>query len=471
MVNNNQKYPFKIGSLYLRREIFSILGLENPGGGNWFTGYASYGGDWFLFCNVGSKGRTGHDYENYFCNDELVWYGKTGSSLRHASIQSMIGGKCHVYIFYRENNRSPFIFAGIGYPCKIIDSIPVQITWSFDLKKEFTTEFSNGRGYELGNEFKPSEQTFIATSKPKKSAAEQAFGWKFDSGTDSFRKIHKPEIPRYDNELTHTGDSIATDDISNALNELQEIEGSSSSEYRPADLEIKQTMPSDIDHPSSSDKNHFSRAGVENVNQEYWRSILTASSLSQRAQNILAKNFSTLDDFLSSNSSTFIYLQNCGEKTANEIVRFFNELKNKGKDTEVLNSFFGRQRHHDCQDSSKITTKFNCKASWQAFVKSLDVSMGTTFILLRNFSSIKDFLAFDPSLFIQVKHCRQKQAKNIAKLHDELSAEISKDKFKTITDCISQDVHELSKPPSENNIKLLPIFGSTEKSILVPCNI
>ncbi len=464
MFNNNQKYPFKVGSLYLRREVFSILGIESQGGGNWFTGYASYGDDWFLFCNIGSKGRTGHDYANYFCNDELVWYGKTGSSLKHASIQSMIGGKGHVYIFYREDNRSPFIFAGIGYPCKIKDSIPVQITWSFDLKQEFTTEFSNGRDYDHGDNFKPLEQTFIATSKPKKPVAKQVFGWKFDSGTDRFRKTHKPETPRHDIELTHKEDSIAKDDKSNSLSELQEIDGSSSSEYRPADLEIKQTMPSDNDHPSSSDKNYLSRAGVENVDQEYWRSILAASSLSQRTLNVLTKNFSTLDDFLSFDSGSFIYLQNCGEKTANEIVHFFNELNNKGENTEVLNSFLDRQRHQDCQDSSKIITKFNCKASWQAFVKTLDISMGAKLILLKYFSTIAGFLAFDPDQFFHLKHCRQKQAKDIAQFQENLASAINVNIYKDASITDDNYYLPLTKTPTEESIQLLPLFGNIELS-------
>lgn len=80
-------YPFQVGSKYARQDVFGILGIPDPGGGNWYTGYTSYGEDWFVFCGVGTVGRTGHDYNNHFRDNELVWYGKTRSRLEQASIQ------------------------------------------------------------------------------------------------------------------------------------------------------------------------------------------------------------------------------------------------------------------------------------------------------------------------------------------------------------------------------------------------
>jgi 5-methylcytosine-specific restriction protein A len=124
-------YPFKVGTQYTRQAIFGLLGIPDPGGGNWYTGYNSHGDDWFIFCGVGTPGRTGHDYKNHFRGDELVWYGKTGSHLDQPSIQDLIKPSGHVYIFYREDNRSPFTFAGLGLPKQKRDVSPVEVVWSF----------------------------------------------------------------------------------------------------------------------------------------------------------------------------------------------------------------------------------------------------------------------------------------------------------------------------------------------------
>lgn len=123
--------PFKVGAQYTRQDVFRILGIPDPGGGNWYTGYNAHDGDWFIFCGVGTPGRTGHDYNNHFRGDELVWYGKTGSRLEQPSIQDLIKPSTNVYIFYREDNRSPFTFAGLGRAKQTKDVSPVEVVWSF----------------------------------------------------------------------------------------------------------------------------------------------------------------------------------------------------------------------------------------------------------------------------------------------------------------------------------------------------
>lgn len=124
-------YPFRAGAHYTRHDVFSILGISDPGGGNWYTGYNAHRGDWFIFCGVGAPGRTGHDYGNHFLGDTLVWRGKTGSRLDHPSIQDLLKSSGRVYIFYREDNRSPFTFAGLGRPISTRDISPIEVTWSF----------------------------------------------------------------------------------------------------------------------------------------------------------------------------------------------------------------------------------------------------------------------------------------------------------------------------------------------------
>ena len=124
-------YPFQVGAQYTRKDVFSLIGIADPGGGNWYTGYTSHENDWFLFCGVGTPGRTGHDYHNHFHGEELVWYGKTKSRINQPAIQGLLNASGRVYIFYRENDREPFTFAGFGRPNAVKDTSPVEILWSF----------------------------------------------------------------------------------------------------------------------------------------------------------------------------------------------------------------------------------------------------------------------------------------------------------------------------------------------------
>lgn len=131
-VNLNMDYHFGVGQKYRRRDVYRIIGIpEDTHGGNWDTGYARLGDDWFIFCNIGIPGRTGHDYANRWLGDRLEWYGKTGSCLAHRSIQSMIGPRGETYVFYRESNDEPFTFAGKGQADAVEDTTPVKITWAF----------------------------------------------------------------------------------------------------------------------------------------------------------------------------------------------------------------------------------------------------------------------------------------------------------------------------------------------------
>ena len=58
-------YQFQVGNTYKRRDVYKVIGIpEDTKGGNWDTGYARHENEWFIFCNVGIMGRTGHDYAN-----------------------------------------------------------------------------------------------------------------------------------------------------------------------------------------------------------------------------------------------------------------------------------------------------------------------------------------------------------------------------------------------------------------------
>jgi len=124
-------HPFLVGHEYKRQDVFDIIGIQDPGGGNWYTGYNEHNDDWFIFCNIGTPGRTGHDYDNHFLGEELVWYGKTKSHLEQPSIQSLLTPGRHVYVFYRDHDKDPFTFAGVAIPVRTRDVSPVEIVWAF----------------------------------------------------------------------------------------------------------------------------------------------------------------------------------------------------------------------------------------------------------------------------------------------------------------------------------------------------
>lgn len=127
-------YPFQRGQQYSRKDVFRILEIPAPTGGNWFTGYNAYGDDWFIFCGIGTPGRTGHDYRNHFDGDELVWFGKNNAKRGQPAIEALLNPKGQIYIFYREDNKAPFTFAGVGRPKAIKNTVPVQVRWAFNPK-------------------------------------------------------------------------------------------------------------------------------------------------------------------------------------------------------------------------------------------------------------------------------------------------------------------------------------------------
>lgn len=131
------EYNFIVGKTYKRKDVFEVIGLpEIPKGGNWYTGCNKYKNDWFIFCNIGVTGRTGHDYNNQFAGDNLVWFGETGTKKEHPTIQSLISPPGKVYIFARASNREPFIYAGLGKAKSVEDISPVKIIWEFVYEDE-----------------------------------------------------------------------------------------------------------------------------------------------------------------------------------------------------------------------------------------------------------------------------------------------------------------------------------------------
>ena len=125
---------FEKGKTYTRAEVADMIDLppERRSGGNWTTGYDSWNGEVFVFCNVGAAGRTGHNYKNKWIGDQLEWYGKTNSGKGHPSIQKMTVGSTPVHVFWRRSDKDRFHYAGSGRPSEVVDEVPVRIRWRFD---------------------------------------------------------------------------------------------------------------------------------------------------------------------------------------------------------------------------------------------------------------------------------------------------------------------------------------------------
>jgi len=126
------RYSFQLNKAYKRSQILESIGLDpDTKGGPWFTGYAERNGVDFIFCNVGTPGRTGHDYDNYFDGNDLIWRGKTTSHKGQPTILRMTGSGAEVHIFWRANERDPFTYAGQGKAAEVSDESPVMVRWQF----------------------------------------------------------------------------------------------------------------------------------------------------------------------------------------------------------------------------------------------------------------------------------------------------------------------------------------------------
>ena len=131
---------FIVGAQYSRSDIYKILKVpSDKQGADWNNGYHREGSDYYIFCNVNTAGRTGHDYTNYWDEEILVWSGKTKSHFEQESIKKLLSDTYRKLIFYRTANQMPFTFAGVGTPKPHFDTNkPVRIDWAFPTTKQKT---------------------------------------------------------------------------------------------------------------------------------------------------------------------------------------------------------------------------------------------------------------------------------------------------------------------------------------------
>jgi len=124
---------FERGHKYKRADIKMRAGLpRDQRGGNWDTGIVEHDNEFFIFANVGTEGRTGHDYGNRWEGSCLRWYHKHGSRLRWQSVQRLLGTGRRIHVFWRTCNEAPFEYAGTAKPVEAADTSPVKILWTFE---------------------------------------------------------------------------------------------------------------------------------------------------------------------------------------------------------------------------------------------------------------------------------------------------------------------------------------------------
>ncbi|WP_226619756.1 DUF3427 domain-containing protein [Cytobacillus firmus] len=125
--------PFVVGNLYSRKDVYRIINVPvKQQGGNWDTGYNRFNDDYFIFSNINTSGRTGHDHPNQFIGNDLEWHGKKGSKLTQNTFKNFLNPKGNIYIFAREDSSNPlFTYIGNGRVKQFYDTIPVKITWEF----------------------------------------------------------------------------------------------------------------------------------------------------------------------------------------------------------------------------------------------------------------------------------------------------------------------------------------------------
>lgn len=126
---------FIIGQQYSKKNIYEILAVpKEKQKGAWDTGYREYKGDIYIFINVGTCGRTGHTYNNYWDGEMLHWEAKRNSNLKQKLIKKITEPSTGrgIYIFIRTNNRDLFQFRGNGKVHRVFDTVPVKIIWTFE---------------------------------------------------------------------------------------------------------------------------------------------------------------------------------------------------------------------------------------------------------------------------------------------------------------------------------------------------
>lgn len=134
---------------YTREAIQMLLGQTPAKGGDWFTGHHREGDEHYIFCGIDIPGRTGHNYNNRFDGDDLVWHPSKSATLRQPRFAHLVSGAV-VHVFYRLNDHDPFTYAGVGVPTSVTDGSPIEVRWSFPDRHDHPDELPSLPGVTEG---------------------------------------------------------------------------------------------------------------------------------------------------------------------------------------------------------------------------------------------------------------------------------------------------------------------------------
>lgn len=166
---------FERGAKYKRPDVKERAGLSRDlRGGNWDTGVVEHDNEFLIFANVGTEGRTGHNYGNRWEGSSLRWYHKAGSHLGWQSVQTLMAPGRRVHVFWRTSNESPFEYAGTGTAVEIADTSPVEVLWAFEALEKPQVPISSPEQVTRGEYREGAVQQVLVNAYERDRAARQA---------------------------------------------------------------------------------------------------------------------------------------------------------------------------------------------------------------------------------------------------------------------------------------------------------
>lgn len=132
---------FKIGSKYSRSDVhyyYNNEPLPSIGTGRWTTGYVIPKGsnDLIIFMNVGVPGKTGHDFNNSYDEENKIvtWYGQNKAHSKQPTFNKLIKGELTPHLFARTNNKDNFIYLGSGSIIEYEDGVETKDGKTIEVK-------------------------------------------------------------------------------------------------------------------------------------------------------------------------------------------------------------------------------------------------------------------------------------------------------------------------------------------------
>lgn len=131
---------FKFNQVYSRKEIKQMMGLSKKiidGNFNYYSfGMPKFIDTFYIFANIGISGKTGHDYDDRFINEnQFYWTGPNDSHINQKRIKELLSINFKKLLFVRYNKHDDFTFAG-KLSVSSVDELSSPIRVVYDLDRE-----------------------------------------------------------------------------------------------------------------------------------------------------------------------------------------------------------------------------------------------------------------------------------------------------------------------------------------------